>query len=872
MTANEIRKKFLAFFESKGHRIVESDSVVPKDDPTVLFTTAGMQQFKRQFLGDTGDYTRAATSQKCLRTDDLDVVGTTDVHHTFFEMLGNFSFGDYFKKEAIAWAWEFFTEVLKIPKERLWVSVYQDDDEAYNIWKNDIKLPAHRIFKLGDKSNFWPANAKQNGPNGPCGPCSEIFYDREDGDDKNADIDSERFAEVWNLVFTQYNRKDGGVLEPLPSKNIDTGMGLERLVAVLQGKKNNFDTDLFAPVFSAIEREIVGKGAKLELREKRVIADHIRAVVFAIADGVIPSNKERGSVVKRLINDSTNLALSGGLDEPSIYKLVPSVVEAMIEPYPYLKNKAASISDLIRRTEEAFIRVRRQRIPEFQEKIRKAATSEEKGGLMFEYRDTYGLPLSTILTIARSAGVEIAKSDREVFDRKMNEQKERSRAGSKIAGDVFADQSSVNLDVPKTKFLGYDHFEGRAKIIRIFKDTASVDSAREGDPVQVILDQTPFYAESGGQIGDTGTIKGPKGDILIEDTQKSGEIFIHNGQVVEGTVSAGETVEAVIDTERRQAVMKNHTATHILQAALRVILGDHVQQQGSLVDAERLRFDFTHPKAITPKEIAAIEEFVNTRVQMCDAVSKDVMSLEKARKSGALAFFAEKYGETVRVVSVGDYSKEFCGGTHLQYTGEIGLFKITGESAIAQGIRRIEARTGKAALEWIDRQREQLRKIAEIVKSPESELLEKISAQTKRLKQLEKDLSRFRFDAVKHEIDGMIKKAKKFDGVSVIAHIFSDVDIAILRQIADLINSKLKNGVAVIGSTSGENAYLLIAASDGAVKKGIKANDLIKEIAPVMDGSGGGRPALAQAGSKKAAGLPKAVKEAEKRIKELLPR
>ncbi len=887
MTTNEIRAKFLEFFASKGHTIVESDSVVPKDDPTVLFTTAGMQQFKRQFLGYIDSYTRASTSQKCLRTDDLDKVGKTDFHHTFFEMLGNFSFGDYFKKEAIAWAWEFLTQWMKIPSEKLWVSVYKDDDEAAAIWLKEIKISADKLVRLGDHSNFWPADAKEKGPNGPCGPCSEIFYDY--GPNPNCtrekcdpDCNCGRFSEIWNLVFTQFDRKEGGVLEPLPNKNIDTGMGLERLVAVVQGKRNNYETDLFAPILRSIDQHVDPQKV-LTKTQRYIIADHIRAIVFAISDGVIPSNKERGYVVKGLINISSNIVLSGGIENPNIYKLVPAVVEVMQSAYPDLQKKAKEISGLIKQTEETFIEVRKQRIPELKTKIRKCCEqlithqvydqrkiTQDFGEMFFLYHDTYGLPLETILTTVRQEigdGHETEiKGALDIYDEKMRAQQERSRIASKMTGDVFTDTEAV-FDVPQTEFLGYDHNQSHGTVLRLFINNQKVNEVSKGDLVKVVLDKTSFYAESGGQAGDTGYIRGPKGNIRVHDTQKVNDVYVHSGTVEDGLIRVHDPVKADIDLKRRLAIMRHHTATHLLQAALREVLGKHIQQQGSLVSEDRLRFDFTHPKALSKGELDTIEQRVNEYVLQCDRVSKESLSLSEARKSGALAFFAEKYGDVVRVVSVGDYSKEFCGGTHLDFTGQVGLFKIVGECAIAQGIRRLEAKAGMEALKFIREQEDRMEEASKLLKTSPQELVNRVDGQLKRLRDVEKDLEKYRFEALKNEIDTIVATAETLNGAKVICHSFANADMALLRKVSDLVKQRSRSSVVVLGAETSDASSILIAVTDDLVGKGIKADELIRELAPVIGGSGGGRPQLAQAGSKETGKMDQAMQKANQLIK-----
>ena len=610
MTTNEIRAKFLNFFKSKGHSIIASDSLVPKDDPTVLFTTAGMQQFKPQFLGHMDGFTRAATCQKCLRTDDLDVVGKTDFHHTFFEMLGNFSFGDYFKKEAIHWAWEFLTGELKLPKEKLWVSVYQEDAEAYGIWANEIKVPKERIVKLGDKSNFWPSNAKLNGPNGPCGPCSEIFYEYPlnpecpNGKDCNPDCSCGRFSEVWNLVFTQFNRKDGGVLEPLPTKNIDTGMGLERLAAVVQGKKSNYETDNFVAILKVIKDTFAADKVKATESEYRIIADHMRAVTVGIADGVMPSNEGRGYVMRKLIVDMSDLAIKAGIEKPIVYTFTDIVNERLRDPYPELSGKASEIKEIIKRIEETFIKARREKIPKVIEHYHsimntaapRSGNIGELGSFIFFMRDTEGLTLETIKSVLIEEGIsnEDLKETLKIYEKLMKDQQERSRVASKMAGDVFINQDIV-LNLPKTEFLGYGQLESDAIVLKVMHD-------KESRVSQIILNRTPFYAEAGGQVGDKGYLTGPEGKMRVEDTRKINDVYIHYG-VIDGVIQSGQAVQAIVDESRRRAIMRNHTATHLLQAALREVLGAHIKQQGSLVEEGRFRFDFTHPKGVSPQEM-----------------------------------------------------------------------------------------------------------------------------------------------------------------------------------------------------------------------------------------------------------------------------
>ena len=854
MTTNEIRANFLSFFKSKDHSIIVSDSLVPKDDPTVLFTTAGMQQFKPQFLGHIDGFTRAATCQKCLRTDDLDVVGKTDFHHTFFEMLGNFSFGDYFKKEAIHWAWEFLTGEMKLPKDKLWVSVYHEDTEAYGIWANDIKMPLDRIVKLGDKSNFWPSNARLNGPNGPCGPCSEIFYDYgvnlkcDKGNACDPDCSCGRFSEVWNLVFTQFNRKDGGILEPLPAKNIDTGMGLERLAAVVQGKKSNYETDNWAAILKVIKDTFKAHHAQLTESEYRIIADHIRAVTVGIADGVMPSNEGRGYVMRKLIVDMSDLAIRAGIEKPVIYSFVDIAIERLAEPYPELSGKSNEIKELIKRIEEAFIKVRRERVPELKERLTAHKDSAQTlGEILFLYRDTHGLTLSTMTLVANDVGISamVLNDAFKIFEAKMEDQKNRSRAGSKMTGDVYVNQDIVS-NVPKTEFLGYNQLKTDAKVLKVIHHS-------EDRVSQIILDHTSFYAEAGGQVGDQGDLKGPEGIMRVSDTRKINDVYIHSG-LIEGVIKEGQIVQAEVDEPRRRAIMRNHTATHLLQAALRETLGAHIKQQGSLVENGRLRFDFTHPKGIKPEEMKRIENRLEEFIRRSDAVITEVLSIEDARKKGALAFFAEKYGQTVRVLLIGDYSKEFCGGTHVSSTAEIEAIKIISEGSVAQGIRRVEALTGKSAVnEFLNK------------KSQEARIIEQ--AQQAKLEQRNKQ--DVYFEKIRLSVDDLIAAGENIKGSSLIVCSLEEIDIALLRKLSDLFKQKVKSGIFMLASKGALDASLILCVTDDLVLRGIKANELMKEIALLMGGSGGGKPNLAQAGSKQPEKLDEALAKAREIVKAL---
>ncbi len=884
MTANEIRTRFLNFFASKGHKIIASDSLVPKNDPTVLFTSAGMNQFKRQFLGHISDFRRATTCQKCLRTDDLDKVGKTAFHHSFFEMLGNFSFGDYFKEETIAWAWEFLTRELKIPPEKLWVSVYIEDNEAFNIWKEKIRLPAERILVLSDKDNFWPAEARAKGPNGPCGPCSEIFFDygKQCGCQRNncnPVCICGRFTEVWNLVFTQFERKDNGVLEPLPNKNIDTGLGLERLSAVMQNVTSNFETDLFKPIIEAIKKEASLLGGKVTSPENdfalKALADHLRAIVFAICDGVLPSNEERGYVVKKLIRRCSLLYRQAGLHQSLIYKIVPVVAEVMKEPYPEVLSKRESISAIVKKEEEAFSQILIEYVPLIEAGMKKLKhqlgdgkeLSNELARLKFKAYDTFGLPAEITDASAAKLGVKI---DEAIFTELMNEQKKRSQETSKMAGDVFIDQD-IKVNLPATEFVGYQEWETSSKILKIFRADKETPQINEGEAGSVILDRTPFYAESGGQIGDSGTITKDGSKIEVLDTQAIEKNIIHNVRVKSGEFRVGDTVLAVVGKDRRLSIARNHTATHLLQAALRKVLGEQVQQQGSLVSEERLRFDFTHFKALEKKEVDRVEEVVNGFILQNDALEKQEMPLDQARQSGALAFFAEKYDETVRVISIGNFSRELCAGTHLSHTGEIGLFKITSESSIAQGVRRIEATTGKFAYKMLKEQENIIADISAALNVPPDKIIPELQKKISYTKGLEKTLKNYKLAGLKSSIDKYIQESTDINGVKFIAPVVDDRDA--VKIVVDLIKEKVKFNCLVAASTGNSlqnEIFWAIGSSADLCEKGLDASKLIKDIALEIGGSGGGRKDFAQAGGNKPAGYGSAIEKLKRMIREIL--
>ena len=843
MKADILRDKFLDFFKSKKHKIVTSDSLAPVDDPTVLFTPAGMNQFKKEFLGLGRPLKRAATSQRCLRTDDLDKVGKTPGHHTFFEMLGNFSFGDYFKQEAIAWAWEFLVEVLKMDSKRIWVSVYKDDDEAYDIWKNNINIPKDMIIRLGDKENFWPSEVKLKGPNGPCGPCSEIFFDQ--GSDAgckrsncNPACDCGRFVEVWNLVFTQFNRKQEGILEPLPRKNIDTGMGLERLAAVMQGVYSNFQTDLF----KTITKEIKSGIKDLALVNDELIfavADHIRAIAFAIYDGVLPSNEGRGYVIRKLIRQSLAHLSNLGIKRPFLNRLVPIVAQVMREPYPQLKSQQEDIAEVILAEEKSFISILKS-APEKRRQVFEVEGKDYEEGT-FELYDTYGIPIESTASALAVQGIVL---DSNKINRLMNSQKERSKAASSMKGDVFK-LEQLPVKTKKTRFDGYKHSECTAKVMAIVKDNREVKKISQGESAKIILDETVFYPESGGQVADIGQIKKGKNIFQVSDTRRIDGVILHVGKLKSGNIKKSDSVKVSIDFERRLDIARNHTATHILQAALRKALGTHVKQKGSLVAPEYLRFDFTHFKALGRDELSRIEELVNAHILDNDKTNITTMSIQQAKKLGALAFFEDKYQDKVKVMSISNYSKELCGGTHLDSTGQIGLFKILSESSIASGVRRIEAVTGRYAYKTIREQQDLLNDISEQLKVPQQEVARRIEKLVKDFKELQKKKSSIALEQL--DIKDLLKVVEDISGIKLIAKFIPNVQEASLRSLVDLVKKKQPQCVSLLATDRVNKAILVMGVTQDLPNKDLSANNLIKEVAKVMNGSGGGRADFARA-------------------------
>lgn len=873
MTTDQLRSKFLKYFESKGHPVVSSDSLVPKDDPTVLFTSAGMNQFKDYFLGKRKDMRRAASCQKCLRTGDLDNVGKTPSHHSFFEMLGNFSFGDYFKEEAIAWAWEFLTKELGMKEKDLWVSVYKDDDEAFRIWKDNIKIPENRILRFGAKDNFWPANAPEEGPNGPCGPCSEIYFDRGEkygcGKPDCKPGCCRRHVEVWNLVFTQFNRVGLNKLEPLPNKNIDTGMGLERLASVMQGVPTNFDTDIFRPIIDEIKQFT----DKDDAGHRNAIADHVRAAVFCIADGVLPANTGRGYVLKTLIRRSLVHGKFLGISEPFLYKLVDSVVRAMKGGYPEMGERRENISVIIKSEEEKFFQINEDVRADL-ESAAAGLKAENKnvipGDKLFYFHDTRGLPLDLIREFAAEEGLELDVSG---YEKLMDEQRRKSRGATKLTGEVFAETltAAVLGTGSRSEYIGYENLESDASIIALVKENKAVGSVDAPSVFAAVLDRTPFYGETGGQAGDTGKLEGKGLDITVTDTKLVEKVPVHICSMKEGNVKVGDKVKAAVDSKRRMAIARHHTATHLLQAALRKVLGAHVNQSGSLVAPDRLRFDFTHFKPMSAEEIEAAESLVNEYVRKNAPLSVRVMDIEEARKMGATALFGEKYDKKVRVVDVPEISREFCGGTHLDATGEIGIFKIMSEGSVAAGIRRIEAVAGEAAYEKIKESEAILKEVADSLAVKPADLPAQIEGLLGKVSDLEKKLRILQSESIKQKAKELVSAKELSDNnISIVAKRLDGYAPDTLVNLTDAIKSSLgDNAVSMLAGAYEGKAFIVVGVTQELSKGVIDARAIIKIMSSAISGGGGGRPDLAQAGGKDITKLDQALKAGEKAVKEI---
>ncbi|QMV65264.1 alanine--tRNA ligase [Pseudomonas berkeleyensis] len=852
MKSAEIREAFLSFFEEKGHTRVASSSLIPANDPTLLFTNAGMNQFKDCFLGlEKRAYTRATTSQKCVRAggkhNDLENVGYTARHHTFFEMLGNFSFGDYFKRDAIHYAWEFLTsdKWLNLPKEKLWVTVYATDDEAYDIWTKEVGIPTERMIRIGDNKgapyasdNFWAM-----GDTGPCGPCTEIFFDHGEhiwgGPPGSPEEDGDRYIEIWNNVFMQFNRTADGVLHALPAPSVDTGMGLERISAVLQHVNSNYEIDLFQNLLAASAKAIgCANAGEASLK---VVADHIRSCSFLIADGVTPSNEGRGYVLRRIIRRACRHGNKLGAKGSFFYQIVAALVAEMGEAFPELKQQQAHIERVLKTEEEQFAKTLEQGLKILEQDLLGLKGDVIPGDVVFKLYDTYGFPVDLTADIARERELSV---DEAGFEREMEAQRERARSASAFGMDYNA---LVKVD-SDTRFLGYEGTSGEGKVIALFKAGSAVDSLAEGEEGVVVLDQTPFYAESGGQIGDCGYLEAAGVRFDVRDTTKAGGAFLHHGVVAKGGLSVGASVKAEADASVRQATALNHSATHLLHAALRQVLGDHVQQKGSLVDSQRLRFDFSHFEAIKPDQLKQLEDIVNAEIRKNSEVETEETDIETAKAKGAMALFGEKYGDQVRVLSMGgDFSVELCGGTHVSRTGDIGLFKITSEGGVAAGVRRIEAVTGAAALAWLNGAEEQLKEAASLVKGSRDNVLDKLSALIERNRQLEKELEQLKAKAASAAGNDLAGSAIEVKGTKVLATRLDGLDGKALLALVDQLKNKLGSAVILLGGVFDEKVVLVAGVTQDLTAK-VKAGDLMRQAAAAVGGKGGGRPDMAQGG------------------------
>ncbi|MFK0314103.1 alanine--tRNA ligase [Pseudomonas sp. NPDC090233] len=863
MKSAEIREAFLRFFEEQGHTRVASSSLIPNNDPTLLFTNAGMNQFKDCFLGaEKRAYTRAVSSQKCVRAggkhNDLENVGYTARHHTFFEMLGNFSFGDYFKRDAITFAWTFLTsdKWLNLPKEKLWVTVYASDDEAYDIWTKEVGVPAERMVRIGDNKgapyasdNFWTM-----GDTGPCGPCTEIFYDHGadiwGGPPGSPEEDGDRYIEIWNNVFMQFNRTADGVLHPLPAPSVDTGMGLERISAVMQHVHSNYEIDLFQNLLSAAAKAIgCSNDAQASLK---VVADHIRSCGFLIADGVLPSNEGRGYVLRRIIRRACRHGNKLGAKGSFFYQIVAALAAEMGEAFPELRNQQAHIERVLKAEEEQFAKTLEQGLRILEQDLAQLQSNVVPGDVVFKLYDTYGFPMDLTADIARERELTI---DEAGFEREMDAQRERARSASAFGMDY---NSLVKVDTA-TEFLGYDATEGQGKIIALYKDGQSVDQLGEGEQGVVVLDRTPFYAESGGQVGDSGFLQAGAARFDVRDTTKTGGAFLHHGVVASGALVIGSPVEAKVDADVQHATSLNHSATHLLHEALRQVLGEHVQQKGSLVDSQRLRFDFSHFEAVTPAQIKALEEIVNREVRKNTPVETELTDIETAKAKGAMALFGEKYGDTVRVLSMGgDFSVELCGGIHAKRTGDISLFKIISEGGVASGVRRIEAVTGAAALAYLNAAEEQVKEAAQLVKGNRDNLIDKLSAVLERNRQLEKQLEQLQAKAASAAGDDLSNAAVEVKGAKVLAARLDGQDGKALLALVDQLKNKLGHAVILLGSEH-EGKVVLVAGVTKDLSSQLKAGDLMKQAAAAVGGKGGGRPDMAQGGGVDVAALDQAL-------------
>lgn len=858
----EIRQAFLDFFHSKGHQVVASSSLVPHNDPTLLFTNAGMNQFKDVFLGlDKRNYSRATTSQRCVRAggkhNDLENVGYTARHHTFFEMLGNFSFGDYFKHDAIQFAWELLTSEkwFALPKERLWVTVYESDDEAYEIWEKEVGIRANVLFAsaITKVRHTHLTTSGRWVDTGPCGPCTEIFYDHGDhiwgGPPGSPEEDGDRYIEIWNIVFMQFNRQADGTMEPLPKPSVDTGMGLERIAAVLQHVNSNYDIDLFRTLIQAVAK--VTGATDLSNKSLRVIADHIRSCAFLIADGVMPSNENRGYVLRRIIRRAVRHGNMLGAKETFFYKLVGPLIDVMGSAGEDLKRQQAQVEQVLKTEEEQFARTLERGLALLDEELAKLSGDTLDGETAFRLYDTYGFPVDLTADVCRERNIKV---DEAGFEAAMEEQRRRAREASGFGADYNA---MIRVD-SASEFKGYDHLELNGKVTALFVDGKAVDAINAGQEAVVVLDQTPFYAESGGQVGDKGELKGANFSFAVEDTQKYGQAIGHIGKLAAGSLKVGDAVQADVDEARRARIRLNHSATHLMHAALRQVLGTHVSQKGSLVNDKVLRFDFSHNEAMKPEEIRAVEDLVNTQIRRNLPIETNIMDLEAAKAKGAMALFGEKYDERVRVLSMGDFSTELCGGTHASRTGDIGLFRIISESGTAAGVRRIEAVTGEGAIATVHADSDRLSEVAHLLKGDSNNLADKVRSVLERTRQLEKELQQLKEQAAAQESANLSSKAIDVNGVKLLVSELSGVEPKMLRTMVDDLKNQLGSTIIVL-ATVVEGKVSLIAGVSKDVTDRVKAGELIGMVAQQVGGKGGGRPDMAQAGGTDAAALPAAL-------------
>ena len=853
ISSNELRAKFLRYFEEQGHQIVESSPLVPGNDPTLLFTNAGMVQFKDVFLGtDKRSYSRAVTSQRCVRAggkhNDLENVGYTARHHTFFEMLGNFSFGDYFKRDAIRFAWKLLTEEFGLPPEKLWVTIYEDDDEAEDLWFNDIGIDQTRFSRCGAKDNFWSM-----GDTGPCGPCSEIFYDHGPeiwgGPPGTPEEDGDRYIEIWNLVFMQFNRDADGTMTPLPKPSVDTGMGLERLAAVMQGVHSNYDIDLFANLIDAAQK-VTGAEDRND-KSLRVIADHIRSCAFLVLDGVVPSNEGRGYVLRRICRRAIRHGHRLGARDAFFHQLVAALDTEMGDAYPKLRSQRSVIEHVLRQEEERFAETLDQGMRMLDQAIAGMSGEVIDGETVFRLYDTYGFPVDLTADIARERGLS---ADVEGFEVQMEAQRNRARASSNF---TMAEVESLNIEV-ESSFIGYESLEGDGQVAALLKDGESVKGLSEGELGVVVLETTPFYAESGGQVGDRGTLKTESGTFNVTDTQKYGSAFAHIGMVKSGNLSIGDTVHAAVDADLRRSTMRNHSATHLVHAALREVLGEHVMQKGSLVNAERLRFDFSHYEPVSAEQLHAIERMVNGWILANDDVETRVMPIEDAKKSGAMALFGEKYDDDVRVLTIGPNSTELCGGTHVRRVGDVGLFKIMAETGVAAGVRRVEAVTGDAALDWIDEREALLSRVTGVLKTDPEALETRVSGLLGRTKELERELDKMRDRLANSSGKDLLEQAIDVEGIRVLSVRLDGADAKSLPNSLDQFKNRMGSGVVVLGAADGDKVALIAGVTNDLIGK-VQAGPLVNHVASQVGGKGGGRPDMARAGGKDPSKLDEAL-------------